>query len=73
MKNIPIVKDSVAIRYFKSIGLPIWVVRDWHELDNYGEKELGEKYDEIMKNANWAPLHMYYWIEKIKADQKDYR
>lgn len=70
MKTVPIAKDFVAMRYFRSIGLPVWIVKDWCELDGLGEQELSGKYDEFMKKANWEPLHMDFWINKIREDQK---
>ncbi|MEO6536934.1 MAG: hypothetical protein ABIT47_04530 [Candidatus Paceibacterota bacterium] len=69
LKNIPIVKDYVSLVYFASIGLPIWVVKEWTELEGLSEELLAKKYDELMQNANWKPLEMDYWIERIRADQ----
>lgn len=73
LKTIPVVKDFVAMRYFASIGLPIWIVKDWKELEGYSEGDLSRKYDDLIKNANWEPLHMDFWIKKISLDQKKYR
>lgn len=71
LRTIPIVKDFVAYRYFVSLGLPMWIVKDWKELDAYQSPEsLAQKYDELMKNPNWEPLRMDYWISRIKADQQ---
>lgn len=73
LRTVPIVKDFVAMQYFATLGLPIWIVKDWLELNNYGEVELYEKYNESMKGANWEPLHMDFWIKKIRADQEAFR
>lgn len=70
VKTIPIVKDFVAMKYFASLGLPIWVVHDWKELDTYDEEGFAKKYDELMENANWEPLFMDYWKKRIFEDQK---
>lgn len=71
LRTIPIVKDFVAMRYFESIGLPLWIVKEWDELDAYKTEEaLSAKYNELMKNPNWEPLRMDYWIRQIEADQQ---
>ena len=66
---VPIVKDCVATRSFAALGLPFWVVRDWHELDGLTENDLIQKYDTLMKMANWEPAYMDYWISQIHRDQ----
>lgn len=73
VNTIPIVKDFEAMKYFASIGLPMWVVHDWNELNEYDEEKLAKKYDELMANANLEPLFMDYWIAKIRKDQEDCR
>ena len=73
MKTIPVVKDSVTVRYMASLGLPIWIVKDWHELDGLTEADLARKYDTLMSTASFKPLHMNFWIEKIHEDQRQAR
>ncbi|MFZ2303666.1 MAG: hypothetical protein WAV98_02650 [Minisyncoccia bacterium] len=63
---VPIVKNSITMEYFKKIGLPIWVVDDWHELDTVNEEILDKKFKEIRGNYNEEVLWMDYWIDKIK-------
>ncbi len=71
LRTVPIVKDFVAYRHFVSIGLPLWIVKDWKELDAYKTPEsLALKYKEIMKNPNWEPLRMDFWIKQIKESQE---
>lgn len=62
---IPIVKRSFTAEYFSSIGIPIWVVDDWHELNNIDEHFLKEKYEELINKKNKDALYMDYWIKKI--------
>jgi hypothetical protein len=69
MKTVPIVKDFVAMNYFRSLGLPIWIIHDWNELAEYDEEKLSKKYEELINSANWDSLHMDFWIKKIKDDQ----
>ncbi len=73
LKCIPIVKDYVALTYFASLGLPLWVIKDWNELAGLTEEQLAQKYDELMATADFRPLHMDFWIEKIRTDQKSVR
>jgi hypothetical protein len=73
LKTIPIVKDFVAMRYFASLGLPLWIVQDWKELDGYTEEKLAARYDEFIRNANWESLYMDFWITKIKSKQQEVR
>lgn len=73
VKTVPIVKDSVTMRYFKSLGLPIWIVKDWKELDNLTEKDLSDTYGQLIRKARWEPLYMDFWIDMIRADQRRVR
>lgn len=73
LKTIPITKDFVATRYFQSLGLPIWIVKDWKELDSLTENDLAVKYDGFIKNASWEALRMDFWIKKIRHDQEKTR
>ena len=73
MRTVPIIKDFPPSRYFAEIGLPVWVLKDWKELEEYDDKKLADKYEEFMKNANWEPLYMDFWIKMIRADQEKAR
>ncbi len=63
---VPIVKSSVTIDYFEKLGIPLWSVKDWHELDNLSEKDLADKFESIKKNGNSATIYMDYWCDKIR-------
>lgn len=63
---VPIVKSSVTIDYFEKLGIPLWSVKDWHELDNLSEKDLADKFESIKNSANLDLLYMEYWIDKIR-------
>ncbi len=73
LRTIPIVKDFVAMKYFKSLGLPIWVISDWSELDGLTDEALGDIYENMMLSASWDALHVDFWIKKIKAAQNKLR
>ena len=51
--------------YFKNLGLPLWIINDWKELDGLTENDLSDKYEDIMTNSKTEPLFMNYWKEKI--------
>ncbi len=61
LRTIPIVKDSPAMRSFTELGLPLWIVREWSELDGLAEDDLAQKYDILMKTADWEALNMDHW------------
>ncbi len=63
----PIVTRSVTTEYFKSLGIPMWVVDDWHELDNLTEEDLGKKHKELWQGFDESKLYMDYWVNKIKT------
>lgn len=64
--TVPIVKSSITIDYFEKIGVPLWSVKDWHELDNITEKDIEEKFEIIKKKSSIETIYMDYWIDKIK-------
>ncbi|MEI6304735.1 MAG: hypothetical protein WCP09_01810 [Candidatus Taylorbacteria bacterium] len=70
VRTVPIVKDSVAMRYFESIGLPIWIIKEWNELDGLTEFDLARRYDNFIKKAKWDALHMDFWKKLINEDKK---
>lgn len=70
VKTIPIVKNFAAYRHFVSMGLPMWIVDDWKELEGLSEEFLSKKYDEMIQDVDWAPLRMDYWVNRIKKDQE---
>lgn len=66
LRTIPIVKNFASYRYFTSLGLPMWIVDDWKELEGLTESDLSAKYDTMIKNASFEALDMEFWIKKIK-------
>lgn len=68
LRTVPIVKNSINAELIKDLGLPIWVVNDYNELNKTSEDELREKYGNLMEDVNWSYLSMDYWIKKIKDE-----
>lgn len=71
LQTIPIVKRSSSMTYFKEIGLPLWIVESWNELDGLREDDLNKKYIELMNTANWKPMYMDFWVNKIHQEKKN--
>jgi len=51
--------------YFKSQGIPFYIINDWNDLDKLNEKNLETIYNETMTNKNDDALFLNYWINKI--------
>jgi hypothetical protein len=62
---VPIVKDSVAMRYFAEMGLPLWVVAGWEELRSIDERQLELKYEQLEQGFRCPALFMDYWRNQI--------
>jgi hypothetical protein len=63
---VPIVKDSVAMRYFEGLGLPVWILRTWDELLSISEAELAVKHKELQGGFASPALSMEYWRRLIR-------
>lgn len=73
---VPIVKHSVATAYFhQRLGLPLWIVGEWRELESVDECCLRDKYEQMASEFDASPLFMDYWIRKVKGcnDQQLHR
>ena len=70
LKTIPIVKDSPATRYFRSIGLPLLLIRQWSELEGMNREKLHKKYGEMRKGFSCEAIYFDYWEEKIKKNER---
>jgi hypothetical protein len=66
LQTIPIVKNYASYRYFVSLGLPMWIVNDWQELEGLTEGMLAARYQEMIAGASWEAMHMDFWIKKIQ-------
>lgn len=62
---IPIVKSSVTMDYFKKLNMPLWVVKDWNEIDKIDEKAIEENFDKLTRTGSQEVLYMNYWKDKI--------
>lgn len=71
VNTIPIVKDFASMVYFKKIGVPMWIVKNWNELDGLTEDDINRKYQELLPGANFEPLYMDYWKKEIQRDREN--
>jgi hypothetical protein len=62
---VPIVKKSVATEYFASLGLPLWIVTSWRELDGYTPEKLQQKYLALTQDIDQTALYIPYWKARI--------
>lgn len=65
LKLVPIVKRTTSMEYFKSLGLPLWIIDDWKDLAGLTEKDLEKKYEELRSGFESSALWSDYWIGKI--------
>jgi hypothetical protein len=70
---IPIVKDSVAMRSFQRLGMPLWILQKWEELALLREEDLIAKYEEWKGGFGSPTLYMDYWREQICGHQEQRR
>ncbi len=63
--GVPIVKSSITIDYFKSLGVPLLVVTDWQQLDTLDAKVISDTYETTWNTSNKETLYFDYWKEKI--------
>ncbi len=73
LRTIPIVKRSADAESCAELGLPLWIINDWHELGAYDTQMLSRKYAEMIADARFEALYMPYWEDRIKTDQRALR
>lgn len=65
LQCVPIALRSYASEYFASLGLPIWVVDAYTDLERLTEQDLAKKYAEFENRFSSPALWSDFWIEKI--------
>ncbi len=73
LRTIPIVKRTVDAEACVALGLPLWIVDDWSELEQQTEVTLATRYDAMMKQASFEALDMHYWRKRILGSQQEAR
>lgn len=63
---VPIVEDNPMTRSFKSLGLPLVIVKDWNEIGAWTEDSARALYDSGMRGADRDPLLASFWRDAIR-------
>jgi len=73
LRVVPIVKDSVAMRSFAALGMPLWIVDDWDELLDMTETRLAARYESLRAGFSAPALLMDYWRARIVNSSEEIR
>lgn len=63
---IPIVKRSPMTESFRALGLPIWIIDKWDELEGITETELTNRYEAMQREAKNEALWADYWKKRVR-------
>lgn len=64
--GVPIVKSSITTRYFKKIGVPLYVIDDWNDLKKLAALTIPMVFEEVLSTSNPDTLTLEFWIKKIR-------
>ncbi len=62
---VPILIKNSITAHWKNLGLPIFLIETWDELDTITEVFLNQQYDTIMNNHSLEPALFDYWEKEI--------
>lgn len=65
-KCVPIVVRSFMTSRYESLGLPIWVIDSFEDIDNLDEAFLMAKYNDFKEKFNGDAIWADYWIRLIR-------
>jgi hypothetical protein len=65
MRVVPLVEDNYMNRYFVSLGLPMYIVKDWNEIALWDESFMENLYHSIQTKSDTAALWLDYWVNQI--------
>jgi hypothetical protein len=65
MGVIPIVEDNYMNRYFVSLGLPMYIVKNWEEINSWDEDKMKQIYSAVHTKENTEPLWLEYWVNQF--------
>ena len=66
VESVPIVKRSYPYEYFESLGMPLWVVDGFDELENLEEADLASIYETFAPKFDSLTLWLPYWESLIR-------
>jgi hypothetical protein len=59
--------DEIWNEYFEELGLPIWVVESYSEIEKLSEAVLSDKYNELSRRFDSKWLWARTWLEEINS------
>lgn len=65
LRVVPIVVRSTMTERYASLGLPLWLVDSYHELNALNEQDLDTKYRELSSGFLCPVLWMDFWKEAV--------
>ena len=65
LRCVPIIPRSYLAVKFEELGLPVWVVEDFSEIQEMSETDLASKYIEIEPKFDSPALWFRFWEDKI--------
>ncbi len=63
---VPILLSSYLSKYYEDLGLPIWIVDSYDELNSLSDKDLRLKYRDVINRSSSEHLKFDVWKVKIK-------
>jgi hypothetical protein len=70
-KTVPIVLRSYMTEYYENIGLPVWIVDSFKELQEVGSSEIQERYMSLYPRFNHPAIWAEFWIAKIRTASRE--
>ena len=65
---VPVVLRSYMTDFFESLGLPIWVVDSYKDIELLSEKQLAAKFEELRPRFQNKALWFDYWKKQITSE-----
>jgi hypothetical protein len=66
---VPILLKSYLAQFYEDIGLPVWVVNSYIELQGQDESKLLAKYQELFPKFKTPALWSSYWRDEISGER----
>lgn len=67
---VPLVDDNYMNRYYKKLGVPLYIVNSWEEPANWTETDIENIYNETMKTRNLDTIFYPYWKTLINSKKE---
>ena len=67
---VPIVLRSTMTEFYESIGLPVWIVDSFEDLQELCEADLRSKYLELLPRFQSDALWSAFWVDRIQSSSR---